>query len=99
MAKLEVDKGGERQKDSRLHPRQQIVGEVERLETRKPVEREVGEAGDGVVAEVEAGQPVLEPEGQLIDLSYLVARHVEGDQQFIVKELGGSEEGDGGACY
>ena len=54
------------------------MGEVERLETRKPVEREVGEAGDGVVAEVEAGQPVLEPEGQLIDLSYLVARHVEG---------------------
>ena len=75
------------------------MGEVERFETREPVEREVGEAGDGVVAEVEAGQPVLEPEGQLIDLSYLVARHVEGDQQFIVKELGGAEEGDGGACY
>ena len=69
--------------------------EIERPESRKPSERKVGEAGDGVVTQVEAGQTLLEPEGELSYLSYLVARHVEGDQLGVVKELGGAEEGEG----
>ena len=97
VAEIEADQRCERLEDSRLHFLQQVVREVERPESRKPGEREVGEAGDGVVAQVEAGQTLLESEGELSYLSYLVARHVEGDELGVVKELGGAEEGEGGA--
>ena len=47
------------------------------------------------MSQVEAGRTLLESEGELSYLSYLVARHVEGDQLGVVKELGGAEEGEG----
>ena len=52
---------------------QQVVREVKHLETGQPSEREVVQGGYGVVTEVEAGQLLLEPEGQFSYFSYLVA--------------------------
>ena len=97
VAKFEADQRCERLKDPRLQFPEQVVGEIERPESRKPGEREVGEVGYGVVSQVEAGQLLLESEGELGNLGNLVARHVKGDQLLVVKELGGAEDGDGGA--
>ena len=48
------------------------------------------------MSQVEAGRTLLESEGELSYLSYQIARHVEGDQLSVVKELGGAEDGEGG---
>ena len=45
------------------------------------------------MSQVEAGRTLLESEGELSYLSYQIARHVEGDQLSVVKELGGAGQG------
>ena len=98
MSEVEAGQRCEWVEDSRLQSsHQQIVREVKGLESRKPSEREVGERGNGIVTQVEAGQPVLESEGEISNLSNMVVRHVEGDQLGVVKELGGAEERERGA--